>query len=76
MHFGFFSTAAVLDLFELLPRPDSVGKLLNNVREANDFVFMSVTVPISIVMTNVIRTNPARAFTSDRTRRPVRVNSR
>ncbi|VVC45198.1 Hypothetical protein CINCED_3A013448 [Cinara cedri] len=48
MHLAFFLLAAVLDFFELLPQSANVGKLLNKVREINDFLFMTVMLPISV----------------------------
>jgi len=55
MHLGFFTIATLLDAFELLPQSAFGGKLLNKIREVNDFFFMTIILPISIV--NIICTN-------------------
>lgn len=49
MHLGFFLLATVLDFFELLPQSNVINKVLNKVRELNDFMFMTVMMPISMV---------------------------
>ncbi|XP_003244959.1 androgen-dependent TFPI-regulating protein [Acyrthosiphon pisum] len=48
MHLGFFMIATVLDFFELMPKSVIIGKLVNKIREMNDFFFMTVMLPISI----------------------------
>lgn len=53
MHLGFFMIATVLDFFELIPQSVIIGKLLNKIREGNDFFFMTVMLPISIVNTYI-----------------------
>lgn len=49
MHLGFFLIATMLDFFELLPQSNVINKVLNKVRELNDFMFMTVMMPISMV---------------------------
>jgi len=49
MHLGFFMIATILDFFELIPQSVIIGKLVNKIREANDFFFMTVMLPISMV---------------------------
>lgn len=53
MHLGFFTIATILDFSELLPQSVFVGKILNKIREMNDFFFMTVMLPISMVNTSV-----------------------
>lgn len=54
MHIVFFIVTTILDFIELLPQSVSVGKLFNKFREINDFFFMTVILPISMVNTYVI----------------------
>ncbi|XP_015370624.1 PREDICTED: androgen-dependent TFPI-regulating protein-like [Diuraphis noxia] len=48
MHLGFFMIATALDFFELMPKSIIIGKLVNKIREVNDFFFMTVMLPISM----------------------------